>query len=270
MLWVAREISIIARVSFVGAANQLSEKRYNLRMIALFTDFGSTDPYVGQLHAVLAREAPGVAIVDLFHAVPNFDMRAGAYLLPAYAREFPPETVFLCVVDPGVGGARLPVMAHIDDRWYVGPDNGLFSILARRARRVESRTIRWRPASLSASFHGRDLFASVAAKLARGEQVESEPSTLSLPTWPDDLAQVIYIDHHGNGITGLRGDMLSKDSRLRLGRRSLGYARVYADAKLKQAFWYVNSNGLIEIAVREGSAARLLKLRLGTAVRPGK
>ncbi len=173
-------------------------------MIVLFTDFGLADPYVGQLHAVLAHAAPGVPVIDLFHAVPSYDVRAGAYLLAAYACAIAPGAVFVCVVDPGVGSARLPVMARIDGSWYVGPDNGVLAVLARRAQRVESYAIRWRPERLSDSFHGRDLFAPVAARLAGGEQPAAEPAPLTLPDWPADLAQVIYIDHYGNAITGTR------------------------------------------------------------------
>ncbi len=199
-------------------------------MIVLFTDFGLNDPYVGQMHAVFAREAPGVPVIDLFHSVPAFNIRAGAYLLPAYARDFPPGTVFVCVVDPGVGGVRRPVMLQADQRWYVGPDNGLFEMVRRRATEHECRVIRWRPSRLSASFHGRDLFAPVAARLARGEIPDSEPvshfperrSTESLLarreipdsapadiSWPEDLAEIIHIDHYGNGITGMRAVSLS-------------------------------------------------------------
>ena len=239
-------------------------------MIALFTDFGLTDPYVGQLHAVLAREAPGIPGVGLFHSVPNFDVRAGAYLLPAYVDEFAPETVFLCVVDPGVGSDRAPVMLRADGRWYVGPDNGLFSVLARRARQVDSYAIRWRPARLSDSFHGRDLFAPVAARLACGKVPDSEPAPLTTPKWPAELAQVLYIDHYGNGITGLRAQTLTPKSRLHVGRRVLRYARVFSDVSRGHPFWYTNANGLVEIAVREGSAARQLKLRLGMQVRVSK
>ncbi len=240
-------------------------------MIVLFTDFGVADPYVGQLHAVFAQYAPGVPVVDLFHAVPNFDVRAGAYLLPAYAREFPEATVFLCVVDPGVGGARAPVMVRADGRWYVGPDNGLFSVLANRARQLECFEIRWRPATpLSDSFHGRDLFAPSAARLACGELPEHEPISLVTPAWPADLAAVLYIDHYGNGVTGLRGDTATKDHCLQVGRHKLPYAKVFSKARRSGAFWYVNSNGLVEIAVREGNAARRLGFRLGTAVRWAK
>jgi S-adenosyl-L-methionine hydrolase (adenosine-forming) len=236
-------------------------------MIALFRDFGVSDPYVGQLHAVLAREAPGTPVIDLFHAVPNFDACAGAYLLPAYAKDFPSGTVFVCVVDPGVGGTRVPVVLRADDRWYVGPDNGLFSILARRAGRVESYVIRWRPVSLSASFHGRDLFAPVAARLAQGETPAWDTGALTTPDWPEDLAQIVYIDHYGNAVTGLRGEVITTDRRLRVGKYAVAHARVFAEAPRGRGFWYVNSNGLVEIAVREDSAARRLRLRLGMSVR---
>src|SRR5436190_535341 len=137
-------------------------------MIVLYTDYGINDPYVGQLHAVLAREAPGVPVVDLLHTVANFDIRAGAYLLPALAQEFPEGSIFVGVVDPGVGGDRAAVMVHADRRWYVGPDNGLFHLVVQRAHRREAWVIDWKPERLSASFHGRDLFAPVAARLARG------------------------------------------------------------------------------------------------------
>ncbi len=239
-------------------------------MIALFTDFGLTDPYVGQLHAMLVHEAPGVPVVDLFHGVPNFDVRAGAYLLPSFTRNFPSGTVFLCVVDPGVGSERTPVMVRVDGCWYVGPDNGLFSVLASRSQHVECYAILWRPPFLSESFHGRDLFAPVAGRLARGELPECEPAPLELPKWPADLPQVLYIDHYGNGVTGLRGEALTKDRRLRIGRHTLRHARVFSEAARGRAFWYVNANGLVEIAVREGSAARRLGLRFGTRVRFSK
>ncbi|MFQ6023373.1 MAG: S-adenosyl-l-methionine hydroxide adenosyltransferase family protein, partial [Acidiferrobacterales bacterium] len=221
-------------------------------MIVLFTDFGIEDPYVGQLHGVLAQRAPGVPVVDLFHSVPNFDIRAAAYLLPAYAAEFPPGTIFLCVVDPGVGTARRPLMLAVDGCWYVGPDNGLFHILVRRAHSARCYTINWRPAQLSPSFHGRDLFAPVVAMLARGEQPDSGPTKLGLPhgpEWPDDLARVLYIDHYGNIITGVRAGGLDKDAIIKAGDHEIAYARVFADAVADRPFWHENANGLVEIAI---------------------
>ncbi len=259
-------------------------------MIVLFTDFGLADPYVGQMHAVFAREAPGVPVIDLFHAVPAFNIRAGAYLLPAYARDFPPGTVFVGVVDPGVGSARRPVMLHADRRWYVGPDNGLFEMVRRRATDYECRVIHWHPPQLSASFHGRDLFAPVAARLAcgeipdsepvshfperrstesllaRGEMPDAEPTVLTAPPgapWPDDLAEIIYIDHYGNAITGLRFATVTISQSLRVGGEVLKYARVFSDVPPGMAFWYENANGLVEIAVNSGSAASRLGLKPG-------
>ena len=193
---------------------------YDDAMIALFTDFGLHDPYVGQLHAVLAQQAPGVPVINLFHAAPNYDIRAAAYLLPAYTALFPPETIFVCVVDPGVGGARRALMVRADGCWYIGPDNGLFHILARRAHELDCREILWRPPQLSASFHGRDLFTPVAAMLARAEPPASRPAVLTPPPgdWPDDLTRILYIDHCGNAVTGIRGDRLNRDNVILAGK----------------------------------------------------
>jgi hypothetical protein len=235
-------------------------------MIVLFTDFGLNDPYVGQMHAVFAREAPGVPVIDLFHSVPDFNIRAGAYLLPAYARDFPPGTVFVCVVDPGVGGERRPVMLQADQCWYVGPDNGLFEMVRRRATEHECRVIRWRPSRMAASFHGRDLFAPVAARLVRGEIPDAAPAELTAPadiSWPEDLAEIIHIDHYGNAITGLRAVSVPTSQAVRIGGEVLKYARVFSEVPPGTAFWYENANGLVEIAVNSDSAAARLGLRPG-------
>ena len=136
-------------------------------MIALFTDFGLQGPYTGQIKAVLYDMAPGVPVIDLFADAPAGNPQASAYLLSAYSAWFPERTVFLCVVDPGVGGARPALVVEADGRQYVGPGNGLFELVRRRARETRTVEIDWRPERLSASFHGRDLFAPVAAMLAR-------------------------------------------------------------------------------------------------------
>lgn len=237
-------------------------------MIALFTDFGVGGPYVGQMHAVLAQQAPAVPVIDLFHEVPRHDIRAAAYLLPAYARGFPPGTVFVCVVDPGVGSERRALMVKADHRWYIGPDNGLFHILARRACDLECHEVRWRPAQLSASFHGRDLFAPVAAQRVRGLMPDCVPATLTSPApdWPEDQPQVLYIDHFGNAITGLRAERLGLDVRLRIGGKDLPHARTYSEVPAGQGFWYENANGLAEIAVNQGRASDRLRIAVGDTV----
>lgn len=241
---------------------------YDAGMIALFTDFSLHDPYVGQLHAVLAQAAPGVPVIDLFHAAPKYDVRAAAYLLPAYTALFPSATVFVCVVDPDVGGARRVVMLRVGENWYVGPDNGLLHVLARRSQDPECHEILWRPAQLSASFHGRDVFAPAAAMLATGERPLSRPATLTLPPgdWPEDLARILYIDHYGNAITGLRSDQVSHSATIGAGGHTLHYARTFSEAPAGEEFWYDNANGLVELAVTGGSAARNLELKVGDHV----
>jgi len=237
-------------------------------MIVLFTDFGLVGPYVGQMHAMLAQQAPGVPVIDLFHDVPVHDVRAGAYLLPAYASGFPPATVFVCVVDPGVGGARRPLMVRADQHWYVGPDNGLMLLVARRARECEAHEILWRPPRLSASFHGRDLFAPVAAMLVRGQRPESTPREMNLTdtSWPDDLAEIIYIDRFGNALTGLRAGMLAPGTRIQVGEHIVVQATTFEQVPRGQSFWYENSNGLVELAVNQGRAAERLRVTVGARV----
>jgi S-adenosyl-L-methionine hydrolase (adenosine-forming) len=221
------------------------------------------------MKAVLARGAPGVPVIDLFADAPAGDPMSGAYLLAAYAAWWPAGTIFLCVIDPGVGSDRAAVVAQADGRWFVGPDNGLFELIARRATAVRSWEITWRPAALSASFHGRDLFAPVAAMLARGEPSPGTERPLSRwLDWPDELPRIVYIDHYGNAITGLRGSSLSPAARLTTGGRELLRARMFADAPEGEPFWYENSNGLAEIAVNRGRADVVLSIGVGSVIEP--
>jgi hypothetical protein len=237
-------------------------------MIVLFTDFGLAGPYTGQMKAVLRSEAPQAEIIDLFADAPAGNPRASAYLLAAYAAWFPPGTIFLCVVDPGVGGERAPLMLEADRRWYVGPENGLFELVLRRAQNVRCYEITWRPPTLSASFHGRDLFAPVAAMLARAErpQVRSRDA-IRESAWPDDLAEIVYIDHYGNAMTGLRGSAVPARATLILGDKiRVIHAATFSAMPEGGAFWYENSNGLVEIAVNRGRAADQLHLVVGSTL----
>lgn len=236
-------------------------------MIVLFTDFGLAGPYTGQMKTVLARKAPGIPVIDLFADAPSRHPKAAAYLLAAYAAWFPPDTVFLCVVDPGVGGARAALALEADRCWYVGPDNGLFELVRRRATSVRLFEITEQPSDLSASFHGRDLFAPAAARLARGEtpqMAERNPAFGRHPDWPDDLAEIIYIDHYGNAMTGLRASAVPADAALLVGGTRIARARTFSDMPAGTPLWYGNSNGLAEIAVNLGRADEVLGLRIGT------
>ncbi|KAF0110553.1 MAG: hypothetical protein FD149_2642 [Rhodospirillaceae bacterium] len=171
-------------------------------MIVLFTDFGLEGPYTGQVLAVLQREAPGIPVITLQADAPMGDPFSAAYLLAAYAPAFPAGSVFLCVVDPGVGGARPPLAVQADGAWFVGPGNGLFELVMRRAITVAPFVLTWQPPRLGASFHGRDLFAPVAARLACGAPVPGTAvprTTLARSDWPEDLPAIVYVDRFGNG-----------------------------------------------------------------------
>ncbi len=236
-------------------------------MILMFTDFGPAGPYLGEMEAELARHAPEVPRIRLLADAPAFAPRPAAYLLAALAARFAPGDVCLAVVDPGVGGDRLPLAVEADGRWFVGPDNGLFELLLRRAERRRSFVITWRPPQLSASFHGRDLFAPVAARLARGERRGLEPATPTrFPDWPEDWPAIVYIDAYGNAMTGLRASAVAAGTVLRLGEREIGPARTFAAVAEGAAFWYVNSAGLVEIAVHRGHAATEFGLTIGSPV----
>lgn len=238
-------------------------------MIFLFTDFGVTGPYVGQVQAVLARAAPGVSVIELMSDLPAFDIKAAAYLLPVYCAQARPGDVVLAVVDPGVGSARRGVVVEADGVWFVGPDNGLLSLIIRRAKSVRAWAVPAASPQASATFHGRDVFAPVAGRLAIGQAhdySQIDPNTLDRPDWPDDWPAIIYVDGYGNALTGLRVTTVQAEFRLTLGGPRVPVFRTFSDAKPGEAFVYVNSNGLWEFAVNGGNAAQLLGLKPGVPI----
>src|SRR5262245_59102328 len=221
------------------------------------------------MKAVLHQMASGVPVIDLFADAPVGNPKPSAYLLAAYAVWFSAGTVFLCVVDPGVGGKRPAIILEADARWYVGPGNGLFELVQRRAIKTRSWDIDWKPERLSASVHGRDLSAPVAATLARGEAPPGRPREVGTDRregWPDDLGEIVYVDHFGNAMTGLRAATLPCNARLSVAGRVLERERTFGDRQPGGAFWYENSNGLAEIAVNQGRADRELGLSIGAQV----
>jgi S-adenosylmethionine hydrolase len=239
------------------------------RFVAFFTDFGVDGPYLGQMRALLAANGVAIPIIDLFSDVPAFNSQAAAYLLAALGDYMPEGSLFVAVVDPGVGGERRPLLVKSAAHWYVGPDNGLLSQVVRRGPEAEVRTIHWRPDNLSASFHGRDLFARVAAMVCNGEPVPGEPLSpgeMVGADWPADLDRVIYIDHFGNAFTGIRASALDKEQLLQVNGHSVPWARTFCEVPVSTPFWYENSNGLVEIAVNQGRADRDLALDVGTRI----
>jgi S-adenosylmethionine hydrolase len=240
--------------------------------ILLFTDFGSADIYVGQVKQALAGRAPGVPVIDLLHDAPPFNIPAGAHLLAALATRMSPDDVLMAVVDPGVGGPRRAVAIRAGKCWFVAPDNGLASIAAARAGAFDSYSIGWRPDVLAVSFHGRDVFAPVAAMLARGEEAQALLERVPAPAvqfGTDDLAEIIYVDHYGNAMTGLRGAHVGHDRQLAVGGSRIPYAPVFSAVPDGAIFWYENSIGLVEIAANKSSAAHALRLSVGEPVGVG-
>jgi len=238
-------------------------------LIVLFTDFGLEGPYIGQVKTVLRRVAPDVPVIDLFADLPAAKPKPAAYLLAAYGAWFPSDTVFLAIVDPGVGADRAAIAAKADSRWYVGPDNGLFEIVVRRAGGARYWEIAAPPVGVSATFHGRDLFAPVAGQLAQGNMPAGRPrskETVGYPDWPDDLPEIVYIDRFGNALSGLRAEFLPDRARLVAAGRVLERRRTFSDVPAGEAFWYENSNGLAEIAVNAGRADAALGLAIGSPI----
>lgn len=242
-------------------------------LITLLTDFGTADGYVAEMKGVLLSAAPAAQLVDVSHDIPPQDTEAGRLALARYWRRFPPRTVHLVVIDPGVGGPRAALAVASDERWLVGPDNGVLSpaLLMADARAVSLAT----PAGASATFHGRDVFAPAAARLLLGEDLDalgpeaSDPIIRRTPEprrQPDGsfLGEVIATDRFGNAITNFLGH---RGGTVEVGAAVLPVARTYGDVASGELVALCGSSGLIEIAIRDGDAARVLGLWRGTPVR---
>lgn len=242
------------------------------RLITLLTDFGTADGYVGEMKGVLASSAPLSHIVDIAHDVAPQDVEGARLALARYWRRFPEGTVHLVVVDPGVGGTRRALAMESEGRLLVGPDNGVLSpAMLHAGARCVSLPI---PASAAPTFHGRDVFAPAAAQLAIGAPLETLGAPLNDPlirrtpeaVRRDDgavLGEVITVDRFGNAVTNL---LALRGGAVELDGLTLPVRRTYVDAPSGEPTALVGSSGLIEIAVRDGSAAAVLGLRRGSAV----
>lgn len=241
-------------------------------IITLLTDFGTADGYVGEMKGVLLSLAPDVRVVDITHDVPPQDVESGRLALARVWRRFPAGTVHLAVVDPGVGSARRALAVESEGRFLVGPDNGLLSpaLLLGGARAVELSV----PPHASATFHGRDVFAPAAAKLALGTPIDSlggsvDDAIVRRTPEPRRLGdggisgEVIAVDRFGNAITNL---LSLRGGNVEVSGQTLPVRRTYAEVATGCAVAVVGSSGLIELAVREGSAARELGLERGSRV----
>lgn len=242
------------------------------RIVFTFTDFTTRGPYLGQMRGAVLAVNPALTVVDLFNDVPAYGVAPATRLLAACVPFLPSASVVIAVVDPGVGSARRPVIVNAHGHYFVGPDNGLFESLVRTDPACQVFMIEWRPSSLSRSFHGRDLFAPIAAGLASGCDPGRFGSVLDDPVridLPDPMNEVIYVDGYGNAVTGIAGDALSDGVRVVAGEVTIGYADTFSDVPPGSPFWYRNSLGLVEIAVNQGSARDVLGLNLGYRLETG-
>ncbi len=243
-------------------------------MIALFTDFGLKNPYVGQMHAAIIAAAPSARIINLFHHAPAYDTKRSAYLLKSLSQTLPEGTIIIGVVDPGVGSKQKAIAVKSNNLWFVGPDNGLFSLLIETGDDSSVYDVIYQPEQLSNTFHGRDLFAPVAAEIAKGNLdavLSPKQSHHSLTRdfallWPQSLPEIIYIDDYGNATTGLHIDRVKHSKKLSVNYSILPYRRTFSRAQIGQPFWTINSMGLVEIAANQTNASKLLSLSIGDSV----
>lgn len=242
-------------------------------IITLLTDFGTVDSYVAEVKAVLLSRAPDVTIVDISHQVSPGDMRAGQYLLRRAWQQFPPGTIHLAIVDPGVGTERRAIAAESGGHRFVAPDNGLLSFL--QDARFVSLPV---SAHAAATFHGRDVFAPAAASIANGASLESlgsiitDPYHSPLPTPHTDgltvVGEVIYVDRFGTLVSNISGSAVQAGVRIRVEGTDVGsLLRTFRDVARGALVAFVGSGGTVEIAVRDGSAARMLGVGVGAEVR---
>lgn len=246
----------------------------NSKTIVLLTDFGSNSPYPAIMKGVILRESPGATIIDLCNSVRQFDVLEAQFLLKYSYRHFPEGTIFLAVVDPGVGSERRAIYVFDGHYHFVGPDNGIFSFLFEKPYKAYEVSSSNAP---SRTFHGRDIFAPFAAKLSNGSIKRStlkeifDPVSIKLPEPVEEEntieGEIIYVDQFGNLITNIHGTHLNSAKEIKIKGLTINlFVNCYAEAPPAFPIALVNSFDLIEIAFREESATRKLNAGIGEKV----
>ncbi|MDP9132038.1 MAG: SAM-dependent chlorinase/fluorinase [Nitrospirota bacterium] len=257
-------------------------------LITLLTDFGERDYFVASMKGVILNINPQARIVDLSHHVTAHDVTDAAYLLKSCYRYFPDGTIHVAVVDPGVGSQRRPLLVSSSRYFFIGPDNGVFTHVCQEESGVEVRQIenrQYRLDSDGATFDGRDLFAPAAAWLTKGQSIGSfgrlvpnyERLSIPEPAWDKHVmaGQIVYIDRFGNLISNLtayhlkevRGLTKRSDPYVRIGGHTIdGVGRSYAEGSPDQPQALMNSNGYVEVFVKEGRAAERLNVSRGARI----
>lgn len=258
----------------------------NHRRVTLLTDFRTADGYVAAMKGVIAAIVPSAIIDDVSHDIPPGDVRAAAWALGAYWRLYPPGTVHVAVVDPGVGSARRPIAIEIDGRFIIAPDNGIVTPAVAASATTHAVVIR--SAAIvrhpsSATFHGRDIFAPAAGHILAGMRLdELGPAAGDLVLLPhaapvrdgDSMTgSVVHIDRFGNLITDIPGDAVNagrleavNDGDVEARGMRIPVRRTYSDVKSGEFVALIGSRGVLELSVRDGSAAEVLGMSIGDAV----
>lgn len=252
-------------------------RKTRMRPIALITDFGNSDPYVGVMKGVILKINPQATIVDVTNEVTPFSILEAAFILESSFPHFPEGTIFLAVVDPGVGSTRRAIAGKTANRYIVGPDNGLFTPVYGGAPDLYRLPV---PPDASPTFHGRDVFAPAAAMLSLGK----EPGELGEPVYDPVRLEypplrigdgeieglVLHVDRFGNLVTSIKGELVPRVSfRLFVGSRSVGgrLRKYYHEADEGEIFPIMGSSGYLEVSMREGNAAEALSAAVGTPVK---
>lgn len=254
-------------------------------VITLMTDFGERDGYAGCVKGVILSACPGANIVDITHCAPAFNISSAAYVLSSYWEEFPPGTIHVAVVDPGVGSDRKAVAVKYSGRWFVAPDNGILSYSLRGAAKYSAREISANFTSgrkVSATFHGRDVFAPAAAHIAKGGAASALGPAVKELRFLDGAVpsaskngvsgRVIHIDSFGNLVTNIRnvhippgtpaGSVITRVAGLSI----IGLSKTYSDKKQGELVAYIGSCGYLEIGIVKGAASSVIRTPEGRQV----
>jgi len=257
-----------------------------MKIVGLLSDFGPRDSYVAEMKAVVLSRCPEVRLVDISHEIPKFDVQMGAFVLASAARSFPKGSIFLAVVDPGVGSKRMPLIVQSDRSLYVGPDNGLLMLAASReglrsVYRIE--TSRYCTSTISATFHGRDIFAPVIGDLASDIPISDIGSKVPNYVEPEFCrpvveensvnCQVLHVDDFGNVITNVSisdletiGLTLGDRVILKIGKKQLKlrFVRIYNEIPEEAVGCLLGSHGFLEIAIRMRNASKVIHVKPGS------
>ncbi|MEM9272199.1 MAG: SAM-dependent chlorinase/fluorinase [Cyanobacteria bacterium P01_F01_bin.143] len=253
------------------------------KIVALLTDFGLQDVYVGVMKGAIAKINPQLKVIDLTHNILPQNLLAARFALLNVYRYFPDNTVYVAVVDPGVGSDRRCIAIQFPYGWLVGPDNGIFTGILEVCPAIKAVELNnseyWLTPNPSNTFHGRDIFAPVGAYLASGIALESlgktisleSLATLSLPelqvTETSITGCIQYCDRFGNLVTNIPVDLLGKKNwHIEISGQNISLAKTYSDVDRGQAIALVGSHGYLEIAVNGGSAQQKLQITVGAII----